>query len=125
MPAPFDRNSGERAGPVSATNPSRHDNFRLALVYEPIDRIETNPRDPRVYEQVERQRIVRALCQFGPLPLIVNEGRTVLSGNVWLEAARIAGFTELPIIVAEHLTPVEADAFMLAQVRLVERGKWD
>lgn len=125
MAAPFNRSTVQRAGPVSAKNLSHHHNLRLVMGYEPIERIQSNPRDPRVYEQAEQRRIARALRHFGALPLIVNPERVVLSGNIWLEAARLAGFTDVPVIVAEHLTAADANAFMLAQVRLVERGKWD
>ncbi len=107
------------------TNPSHHHNLRLAMGYEPIDRIQPNPRDPRLYRLTERRRIARALQCFGAMPLIVTGNRVMLSGNIWLEAAKLAGFSEVPVIVADHLTPAEADAFMLAQIRLIERGEWD
>jgi len=71
------------------TNPSNQDNLRLAMGYEPIERIGANPRDPRVYNRAGRRRIARALRHFGPLPLIVNLDRVVLSGNIWLEAAQL------------------------------------
>jgi len=56
---------------------------------------------------------------------VVTSEQVMLSGNIWLEAARLAGYEEAPVMVADHLTPAEADAFMLANVRLVERGAWD
>ena len=59
------------------------------------------------------------------MPLIVTSERAVISGNVWLEAALMAGLTQLPVIVADHLTHDLAEAFMVAQVRLVEKGEWD
>jgi DNA modification methylase len=108
-----------------STDPSRHHNMRLTMGYEPIEGIRPNPRDPRVYNRAEKRRVARALECFGPLPLIVNADRVMLSGNIWLEAALLAGLREVPVIVADHLTAAEADAFMLAQVRLVERGEWD
>ena len=63
--------------------------------------------------------------RVGALPLIVNAAGEVISGNIWLEAAKDAGFSEIPVIVWPGLTQAEADVFMLAQVRLIERGTWD
>jgi hypothetical protein len=105
--------------------PSRRDNVRLTLNYEPIESIRPNERDPRIYDRAERRRIARVVQHFGPMPLIVRSDRVVLSGNIWLEAAKLAGVVDVPVIVADHLSSAEAEAFMLAQVRLVENGAWD
>jgi DNA modification methylase len=69
--------------------------------------------------------VAKSIRTFGAMPLIVTSGRLVISGNVWLEAAIMTGLTQLPVIVADHLTHEQAEAFMVAQVRLVEKGEWD
>jgi DNA modification methylase len=107
------------------TDPSLQHNQRLTITYVPIDGIKSNPRDPRIYQRAEKRRIAKALKKFGPLPLIVDASLQALSGNIWLEASNMAGFIEVPVIVAHHLNTAEAEAFMLAQVRLIENGKWD
>lgn len=107
------------------TQADLHHNLRLSIAYEPAETIKPNPRDPRVYSAAETRRISKALKTFGSMPVIVNAERVVLSGNVWLEAAKLAGIGQLPIVVADHLTPAQAEAFMIAQVRLVETGSWD
>jgi len=109
----------------SSLIPTAGDNRRLVMGYESIGRLQLNPRDPRTYSPTEQRRVGKALKRFGAIPLIVTAERIMLSGNFWLEAAKLAGFTEVPVIVADHLSPSEADAFMLAQVRLIERGEWD
>ena len=105
--------------------PAVGDNHRLVMSYEPIEGLRLNPRDPRTYSPTERRRVGAALRRFGSIPLIVTAERVMLSGNIWLEAAKLAGFTEVPVVVAHHLSQSEADAFMLAQVRLIERGEWN
>jgi len=77
-----------------------------------------------VYNRAERRRIFRYVKRFGALPLIVNAAGEVISGNIWLEGAKDAGLREVPVIVWPGLTQAEADVFMLAQVRLIERGLW-
>jgi DNA modification methylase len=110
---------------VRSTPLPKHHNRRLAVGYRPLCELHPNPRDPRIYSAQETKRVTRAIRQFGPLPIVVSAGGVVLSGNIWLEAAKAAGYEEAPVVVADHLTPAEADAFMLANVRLVERGEWD
>jgi DNA modification methylase len=110
---------------MTAISPNPHDNRRLVLTYEPIETIKPNPRDPRLYRPAEKRRIAASIRTFGPMPLIVTGDRVVLSGNIWLDASKLAGVSQLPVVVADHLTPAQAEAFMVAQVRLVERGEWD
>ncbi len=105
--------------------PPPHHNRRLPLHYEKLDKIRPNPRDPRTYCRADRRRTAAMMRRFGPALLITTPDGTMLSGNVWLEANIAAGYDEAPVMVAEHMTPAEADAFMLAHVKLVERGEWD
>src|SRR6266481_8160037 len=95
----------------SSLIPTAGDNRRLVMGYESIGRLQLNPRDPRTYSPTEQRRVGKALKRFGAIPLIVTAERIMLSGNIWLEAAKLAGFTEVPVIVADHLSPSEADAF--------------
>ena len=81
-----------------SAKPSSHHNQRLSIEYRTPDSIQYNPRDPRVYNRAERRRIVRYVKRVGALPLIVNAAGEVISGNIWLEAAKDAGFTEIPVI---------------------------
>jgi DNA modification methylase len=110
---------------MDTKSPPPHHNRRLPLGYEPLDTLQPNPRDPRTYNRADRRRVTASVRRFGPPPLVVTPDRVMLSGNVWLEASKAADYDEAPVLVADHLSPAEADAFMLANVRLVERGAWD
>jgi DNA modification methylase len=110
---------------MEPTHPPPHHNRRLPLSYEPLSSLKPNPRDPRTYDRATRRRIVAMVRRLGPPPIVVGAEREVLSGNVWLEAAREAGYDEAPVLVAEHLTPAEADAYMLANIKFALRGEWD
>jgi DNA modification methylase len=107
------------------TDLSRFDNARMVLNYERIENISPNPRNSLVHGISEVRRAARMLGRLGPVPLIVTAERVLLTANVFLDAAKIAGFSEVPVIVADHLSEPEADALMLALVRIVERGEWD
>jgi len=103
----------------------QNDNTKLSLVFEPIDQIQLNPRDARIYSRAERRRFAKLFRKLGPIPIIATAELLSLSSSVYLEAAKEAGFSEIPVIILPGLTQVEADVFMIAQVRLVERGMWD
>jgi hypothetical protein len=105
--------------------PPPHDNIRLEMAYEPIESIQLNPHDARNYRPAQRRRLAKAVRKYGPPPFIVTPDRVMISGNIWLEVAREAGYSTAPVIVVDHLTPAEADAYMLFMVRAVELGEWD
>lgn len=46
-----------------------HHNHRLQLTYEPIETIQPNLRDPRVYSAAEKRRIAKSLMTFGAMPI--------------------------------------------------------
>ena len=110
---------------MTASAPPPQHNRRPPLSHERLDTLQTNPRDPRRYKPGDRRRVVASVRRFGPPPFVVTSERVMLSGNIWLEAAKLAGYDEAPVMIADHLTASEADAFMLANVRLTERGDWD
>lgn len=106
--------------------PERHHNLRVAIEYRPIEAIRLNPLDPRTYKQSVTKRMAAGFRQFGVIvPVVLDVDGVVISGNIAVEAARAAGLNELPTIQVDHLSPAEAKAFMVAHVRLVERGAWD
>jgi DNA modification methylase len=105
--------------------PSPHHNRRLPFAYERLDTLRHYPKEVRTYNRSTRRAATKMVRRFGPPPMIVTPEREVLTGNLWLEAAIAAGYEEAPVMVAEHLSPAEATAFMLANIKLVERGEWD
>ena len=75
-------------------------------------------------EQIEMLR--RSIMKFGFLrPLLINSDNGVLCGHGRMEAAKLAGMTELPCILAEHLTEEERIAYILADNELAEHASWD
>lgn len=102
-----------------------HDNRRQRIEYVSLDAVRSNARDPRHYSIAVVRRIAKAVQVFGVMPQIVTADRMILSGNIWLEAAKLAGITFIPIVVIDYLTPSEEEALMVFLVRAVELGEWD
>lgn len=75
-------------------------------------------------EQIEKLR--RSICKFGFLrPLLINSENGVLCGHGRMEAAKLAGMTELPCVLADHLSEEERIAYILADNELAEQASWD
>jgi DNA modification methylase len=67
-----------------------------------------------------------AVRRFGFInPVIVDEVGTILVGHERVEAAREEGYSEVPVIQVDHLTPAEKRAYTLADNKLAELAGWD
>jgi hypothetical protein len=58
-------------------------------------------------------------------PIAVDHDDNVVFGHGRLLACRLLGWTEVPTLRLDHLSPAQARAFMLADNRLAELADWD
>ncbi|MEJ6785591.1 site-specific DNA-methyltransferase [Aminobacter sp. Piv2-1] len=92
----------------------------------PIDRLRVPKRALRKVSERHIERVVASIGEFGFVGAIVVEADlTVLTGQVRLEAARRLGFSELPVIRVDHLTPAQVKAYRIADNKLAEGVAWD
>jgi DNA modification methylase len=59
------------------------------------------------------------------VPLLIDRGGQVIAGHGRLAACRELGWSEVPTLCLDHLTPDQARAFMIADNRLTEISTWD
>ncbi len=75
-------------------------------------------------EQIEA--IAQSMKEFGfTIPILAAEDGTIIAGHGRLEAARVIGMAEVPVIVAEGWTDEQRRAYTLADNRLAETSDWD
>jgi len=55
----------------------------------------------------------------------VDRNRQIIAGHGRYEAAKLAGYTQVPVIFLDHLTETQARAYMLADNKLTDRSTWD
>lgn len=99
---------------------------RLDIEYIPITAIVPDPRNPRVHAREQVRAIARSIQAFGyNAPMLLNKHGRLLAGHGRLEAAKILGMVEVPVIRLEHLTEHQAKAFLLADNQLTDRSSWN
>ena len=75
-------------------------------------------------DQVEL--LVRSIKEYGwTTPVLVDSQNNVIAGHGRLIAAERMGISDVPVLRLEHLTPVQARAYRIADNRLTELGGWD
>ena len=85
----------------------------------PYDR---NPRN----NQEAIAKVAASIEAFGfRQPIVVDSEMVIIAGHTRLEAAKSLGLVEIPVHIAEGLTPTQAAAYRLADNRTAEDAEWD
>lgn len=104
---------------ASATN-------RLALEYLPLSSLTLDPENARIHKPAQVRQIARSIKAFSfNVPVLFDQAGKVLAGHGRVLACQHLGWTEVPVIRIEHLTPEQARAFAIADNRLTETSSWD
>jgi hypothetical protein len=99
---------------------------RSVVEYVPVVSILPNPINPRKHSRQQIEAIAHSIEAFGfNAPILVDGENRVVAGHARLEAARLLGLQEAPVIRLDHLTEAQAKAYMLADNKLTDRSDWD
>src|ERR1700738_1942526 len=105
----------------TATVPSR-----MSVAYRRIEELKPDPTNPRRHTTKQIRQIANSIKAFGfNVPVLVDADLNVVAGHGRLLACTELGWTEVPTLCLDHLTPTQARAFMIADHRLTEIGTWD
>ena len=92
-----------------------------------IKHIKPNSSNPRVIKDYKFKKLVRSIQSFPEMldlrPIVVNEDKVVLGGNMRLRACQEAGLSEVPIIVAKDLNEAKQKEFVVKDN--LNYGEWD
>ena len=70
--------------------------------------------------------VASSIKNFGfKVPIVVDGQNEIVNGHTRLKAAKKLGLDEVPVIVADDLTPEQIKAFRLADNKVGEIAEWD
>ena len=88
--------------------------------------------DIRPYEKNPRhnedavEAVARSIKEFGwQQPIVVDKDKVVIVGHTRLKAAEQLGLAEVPVVIADHLTPEQVQAYRIADNKTGEIAEWD
>lgn len=91
-----------------------------------IDKIKTNPKNPRIIKDDKFKKLVQSLKDFPEMAdvreVVVNKDMVVLGGNMRLKAMKEAGWKEVPVKVVDW-TQEKQDQFIIKDN--ASFGDWD
>lgn len=92
----------------------------------PISRLVPYERNARTHSPDQVQQIAASIQEFGfTAPILVDGQNGILAGHGRLQAAKTLGLTEVPVVVLDHLTQVQRQAYVLADNKLALNAGWD
>src|SRR5438094_3572334 len=98
--------------------------FRIDL--RPAEELKPNPANARIHSKKQIRQIANSIEAFGfNVPVLVDAELKVICGDGRLLACRELGWSEVPTLCLDHLTPAQTRAFMIADNRLTEIATWD
>lgn len=105
----------------SETQPS---NNNLQMV--DIESIILRSKSLRKHSKKQLQKLKNAINKVGYVnPILLDEKYNILAGELRLFAAKELGFTQIPVIILENLTPEEIEAIRILDNRIAEDGEWN
>src|SRR5438093_8981742 len=100
--------------------------LQMSVVYRRVDDLKPDPRNPRLHSRTQSRQIASSIETFGfNVPVLVDAELKVIAGHGRLLACRELGWSEVPTLCLDHLTPAQARAFAIADNRLTEIATWD
>jgi len=92
----------------------------------PINQVIPYARNARTISGIAVDKVAASIKEFGwRQPIVVDTARVIIAGHTRLLAARKLGLTEVPVHVAENLTPGQVKAYRLADNRTHDESSWD
>lgn len=96
-------------------------NIQLLKVTE----IKPYDRNPRRNDKAV-DYVAESITKYGfQQPIVVDKDKVIVVGHTRYKAAKKLGYQEVPVLVAEDLTPEQAQAYRLADNKTNQYAKWD
>lgn len=96
------------------------------LEYIALADLVPHDRNARTHSKKQLKQIADSITRFGfTNPVLVDGHNSVVAGHGRIEAARLLGMTNVPVLRFEHMTEAEKRAYVIADNRLAELAGWD
>jgi DNA modification methylase len=96
------------------------------IIHRPIAELTPDLANPRRHSKKQIRQIADSIKAFGfNVPILITRKGEVIAGHGRLLACGELGWTEVPTLCLDHLTPAQIRAFRIADNKLVENAAWD
>lgn len=98
---------------------------KTKVTYMAVDSLIPYVNNPRLNDNAV-DAVAASIKEFGfKVPIVVDGENVIINGHTRLKAAHKLGLKQVPVIVADDLTPEQVKAFRLADNKTSEFADWD
>lgn len=98
---------------------------KTKVTYMAVDSLIPYANNPRLNDNAV-DAVAASIKEFGfKVPIVVDGENVIINGHTRLKAAHKLGLKQVPVIVADDLTPAQVKAFRLADNKTSELAGWD
>jgi DNA modification methylase len=98
----------------------------LKIAYRDPTLLKPRARNPRTHTPKQIKQIAASIEQFGFVsPVLVDANSGIIAGHGRVEAAKLLGISDIPTVSADHLSPSQIRAYVIADNRIAENAGWD
>lgn len=98
---------------------------KTKVTYMDVDSLIPYANNPRLNDNAV-DAVAASIKEFGfKVPIVVDGESVIIDGHTRLKAAHKLGLKQVPVIVADDLTPEQVKAFRLANNKTGELAQWD
>jgi hypothetical protein len=123
------RRAGHRSAPFwCSAKDTTKDLIYISMKVEilPITSITPYARNPRLNTGIPVAKVKASLKEFGwQQPIVVDKDRVIVVGHTRYAAALELGMNEVPVHVADCLTPTQIKAYRIADNKTATFSGWD
>lgn len=100
--------------------------IKVAQKFElwPVEKLVPYDRNPKIHSDEQVAGIARSIETYGFNAPILVRGETIVAGHGRLKAAQKLGMEKVPVVQLDHLTAMQARAYMIADNAWTERASW-
>ncbi len=98
----------------------------MKIEYRRLSELKLYAGNPRIISDEAVDAVAASIRAFGfRVPILVDRDGVIVAGHARYRAAQKLGLTEVPVIVADDLTPEQIKAYRIADNRTAELSTWD
>ncbi|MBO6920498.1 MAG: site-specific DNA-methyltransferase [Rhizobiaceae bacterium] len=96
------------------------------LEHAETDKLKPNARNARTHSKKQIKQIAESIRNFGfNNPILIDNAFGVIAGHGRLQAAKLLGLTDVPVVCLSHLSDAEKRAYILADNKIALDAGWD
>lgn len=97
-----------------------------ALTMSPLSDLKPYTNNPRTHSKKQTRQIADSIKAFGwTNPVLIDADGGVIAGHGRIEAAKLLGIKEAPVLRLDHMTEAQKRAYIIADNKLAEKAGWD